>query len=65
MLPSTWKMHDELRAPGISRGVWISSRVWATWQASQSEASSLHHHRRRRRNIRHVSTKDSLVSLLH
>ena len=34
MPPEAWAKLDELRGGSISRGVWISSRVWTVWRAS-------------------------------
>ena len=37
MTPESWRLLDELRGNSVSRGVWISSRVWGVWRASQQE----------------------------
>ena len=39
MMPEAWQKLDQMRG-NSSRGMWISSRVWAVWRASHPASLS-------------------------
>ena len=41
MTPESWRMLDKLRGGSVSRGVWISSKVWAVYRQSRQQGQSL------------------------